>query len=698
MAQLKSGTRIYGDATVDGRLGLGTNNNIRIGDVSTGSSITTGTNNFFAGASAGLGNTSGSFNNFLGNCSGRANTSGKYNNFFGWQAGVLNTTGSYNNFFGTLAGRSNTTGNHNTFFGLYSACSNTIGCHNNFFGVSSGRLNIAGKYNNYFGFLSGFNNNGSSNNFIGVGAGRSTTNANNNNFFGFYAGKGFGASVTGSDNNFFGNCSGFNNTSGSCNNFLGCQSGFNNSTGNHNNFVGWRAGLFNTTGSNNNFFGQSAGCTQTLGDRNVAIGYSVQLPITTGSDQLVIGSGNTSWITGNSSFNVGIGTTNPQYKTHIVGIDDILAIESTSTTARTTLKFLTNGNDWEIGARGSSNPSLPNTFYIWDNAASAYRQVIDASGNFLINTSTTTGTASQALQVNSGGYFNGSVGIGTTNPSTNLHVQGNARVTGAIYDSSNLSGSTGQVLQSTQTGTQWATAAAGGGSADGTDFNSGITTTTYVSVGSSLTGFTGIGISFPSTSSRRYLIESIHVTNVSPSDLYLTSRIDYIAGSNVTLTNKIIVPYQGTLEILEESIIANPSDIMRFAAFTGIGVTAGGVSGGLDCFITYTTKTGTSYIGSGSNSTTTSDATVFTSTTYPSVVNTIVLTNSSDYVDVDASVSIFRGGTVRQGYLVYNITVPQNSSVQILPKAKKLNVNDTISVRASVANILSTHVSGIYVV
>jgi len=130
--------------------------------------------------------------------------------------------------------------------------------------------------------------------------------------------------------------------------------------------------------------------------------------------------------------NVGIGTTNPQYKTHIVGTDDILTIESTSTTARTTLKFLTNGNDWEIGARGSSNPSLPNTFYIWDNAASVYRQVIDASGNFLINTPTTTGTASQSLQVNSGGYFNGSVGIGTTNPTSKLHVSGDVRVSGVV--------------------------------------------------------------------------------------------------------------------------------------------------------------------------------------------------------------------------------------------------------------------------
>jgi hypothetical protein len=54
------------------------------------------------------------------------------------------------------------------------------------------------------------------------------------------------------------------------------------------------------------------------------------------------------------------------------------------------------------------------------------------------------------------------VGIGTTNPSQTLHVQGNARITGAIYDSTNSTGTSGQVLQSTATGTEWTTAAGGG--------------------------------------------------------------------------------------------------------------------------------------------------------------------------------------------------------------------------------------------
>jgi len=47
------------------------------------------------------------------------------------------------------------------------------------------------------------------------------------------------------------------------------------------------------------------------------------------------------------------------------------------------------------------------------------------------------------------------VGIGTTSPTQLLHVSGNARVTGAYYDSNNSSGTANQVLVSTVTGTDW---------------------------------------------------------------------------------------------------------------------------------------------------------------------------------------------------------------------------------------------------
>jgi hypothetical protein len=49
----------------------------------------------------------------------------------------------------------------------------------------------------------------------------------------------------------------------------------------------------------------------------------------------------------------------------------------------------------------------------------------------------------------------GDVGIGTYTPSQKLHVSGNLRVTGAIYDSNNTAGTSGQVLSSTGSGTDW---------------------------------------------------------------------------------------------------------------------------------------------------------------------------------------------------------------------------------------------------
>ena len=54
---------------------------------------------------------------------------------------------------------------------------------------------------------------------------------------------------------------------------------------------------------------------------------------------------------------------------------------------------------------------------------------------------------------------NTNLGVGTITPSERLHVSGNVRVTGAYYDSNNEAGTSGQVLTSTGSGTDWVTPA-----------------------------------------------------------------------------------------------------------------------------------------------------------------------------------------------------------------------------------------------
>ena len=109
-------------------------------------------------------------------------------------------------------------------------------------------------------------------------------------------------------------------TSGDRNIFIGDGAGESTSSGSYNTFLGTQAGRNNQTGRFNLFLGHQAGLNPSSGNSNIIIGHDVyNTPIDGGSNQLVIGFGNTSWITGNNSGNVGIGTTNPLEKLDVHG-------------------------------------------------------------------------------------------------------------------------------------------------------------------------------------------------------------------------------------------------------------------------------------------------------------------------------------------------------------------------------------------
>jgi hypothetical protein len=137
-------------------------------------------------------------------------------------------------------------------------------------------------------------------------------------------------------------------------------------------------------------------------------------------------------------------------------------------------------------------------------------------------------TTTTTLNVGTGGTVitttaAGLVGIGTINPAYPLQVQGDTRITGAFRDSTNSPGTSGQVLQSTVSGTQWTTAAAGGSG----KFDTSIDNVLYVQPTGTLdivgVGTTTTQITTLPAGTNEYIIHSLHVTNISNGDAEITA-------------------------------------------------------------------------------------------------------------------------------------------------------------------------------
>jgi hypothetical protein len=108
---------------------------------------------------------------------------------------------------------------------------------------------------------------------------------------------------------------------------------------------------------------------------------------TSGGD-LVLLSGQSQSVRISSSGNVGIGGT-PTNQLHLISSSSHqLLIQNTSANQLANIKFQTTTNTWELGIRGTSATSNPNTFYIYEG--SSYKFLIKTSGEIGINTSSPT--------------------------------------------------------------------------------------------------------------------------------------------------------------------------------------------------------------------------------------------------------------------------------------------------------------------
>jgi len=262
------------------------------------------------------------------------------------------------------------------------------------------------------------------------------------------------------------------------------------------------------------------------------------------------------------------------------------------------------------------------------------------------------------------------------NVTNTVNVSASSSVTANTYygDGSNLTG-----------------IAAGGGSGD---FNTGITTTLTASV-------IGIGttvVTLAATAGQQYIVSSIFASNVATgsTESNIIGAFDftsgYRGGERSYFAYNVPIPPGSSVELLEQPTVLGPSDriVVRSTDYN-----RNGVDDAVEVFITYEEKTDTEYFGVGVSTTglgTTDPVGVYTSSTYPSVIQSIRLVNRTDDGDYPVTVNVTSGVTTTP--LVENLIVPRYATVEIMDKQKRIGVNDVIKVEVGQIETIAVQVSG----
>ena len=182
-------------------------------------------------------------------------------------------------------------------------------------------------------------------------------------------------------------------------------------------------------------------------------------------------------------------------------------------------------------------------------------------------------------------------------------------------------------------------------------------------------------LTFPYVSSNvKYILRSIHVTNISNDTAFITSNVLYSNGNTAYLSYMMPVPTGAVLEFMDRVQLMQANDIINIQGFNASQTPQTGL---LSANFTYESiADGFTYRGQGmvlpySNN----FIKVADFTESDALLESIKFINHKNYT---IPISLYRGyanGQIRS-HLAYNFEIPKNSSVEILQKPKFLKIND----------------------
>jgi hypothetical protein len=269
---------------------------------------------------------------------------------------------------------------------------------------------------------------------------------------------------------------------------------------------------------------------------------------------------------------------------------------------------------------------------------------------------------------------------GTASITTNLTVSGNTSIVG--LKANNSLGTAGYVLKTNGTSVYWdAAAAAAAGGGGGGDFNTAVSNNNgYLLTDTLLNAFIAA-----STAGKRYIIRSIHVTNIGDAEATVTGQFDGTTYANTSFATGVPVPVGSSVELFKRPKVLQPSDKIKLSS---------SISGYLHATIAHEVVTGTSHYGVGADITTSNTYTTLHTATGDGVIESILLTNDDGINDSQARVIWTDGANTIQGYYAYNLVVPAQSTVEILEAPKFLKNAYKVRVYSTSPNRLEAIIAG----
>jgi len=370
---------------------------------------------------------------------------------------------------------------------------------------------------------------------------------------------------------------------------------------------------------------------------------------------------------------------------------------TTLTVANSTANAVINTTGFAVGTTLANTVINSTTFTIANSTANA---VVNTTGfavgttlaNTVINSTTFTiaNTTANAV-INTTGFAVGTTLANTVINSTTFTIANstaNAVINSAAFTIANSTVTFSYVAPtSTQKANttfylnangSWAAIAAGGGSGS---FNTNNNTAIAIAPNTTFqTAYTA-----PATAGIRYIIYSIHVTNIGSANASISGSFNGTTYANIAFAQSVPVPVGSSVEMLKKPKIMQPSDTLRLQANTDLV---------LHATISYETQSSTTLFGAGVDITTAATYTDLYTATAVAVVESVLLMNDDSIYDCKARVVWTDGSNNIQGYYCYDLIIPAGATIEVLEASKALPSGYKVRVYCNVADRMEATIAG----